>query len=80
VQEDRNLYYAVASSFKEKDSVEGTLPSAGSGLAAFSNDGLNFFQNTSLVIFLSLFVFCILLCHSAPEYYFKDLKNNLFSD
>jgi hypothetical protein len=80
VQENRNLYYAVALSFKKKDSVEGTPPSAGSGLAAISKNGLNFFQNPSSVIFLSLFVFCVLLCHSAPEYYFKDLKNYLFSD
>jgi hypothetical protein len=74
VQEDSNLYYGVASLFKEKAAVEGTPPSAGSGLAAFSNDGWNFFQHTSSVIFLSLFVFCILFFHSVPECYFKDFR------
>ena len=54
----RNSYYALTSSFKEKAPVEGTPPSAVSGLAAFSSDGLNFFQNSISVFFLSLFVFC----------------------
>jgi len=79
VQEDnRNSIILIALSFKEKAAVEGTPPSAVSGLAAFSNDGLNFFffQNTSSVIFLFLFVFCTLFFHSV-QFYFKDLKKKL---
>jgi hypothetical protein len=82
VQEDsRNSYYAVASSFKEKAREKGTPPSAVSGFAAFSSDGRNSFYNASSVIFLSMFVFCILLFffHSVTGMLHHRLEETSFS-
>jgi hypothetical protein len=79
VQEDsRNSYYALASSFKEKAPGEGTPPFAVSGLVAFSSDGLNFFQNSSSVIFPSLIVFCTLFFFSFGTMLFQGLEKRPF--
>jgi hypothetical protein len=80
VQEDNSTsHYALASLFTEKAPVEGTPPSAVSGLAAFSNDALIFFFKYEFIYFPFsvrflhiIFLFGTML--------FQRLKNDLFSD